>query len=220
MFKKFTLIVCLSSFPLISLAGDQGTEIAAAAIDRVEKKLISKNIVTEAKIDGMAFVLENFFPSHEPNPELTSRDNIYLNLAGSTTADPDSYYKDLHKCISFEIASYRKNLTNPSEGYKVAQSFSLYSRDEQMLVEGSLLCMEVKGWELYRLNEKNQIYRIMNNGISYNSSDTCKELIQKGLGFGKTEESCKQLEAEYIEDHKELLEKQKKWYLKYAPTVL
>jgi hypothetical protein len=100
------------------------------------------------------------------------------------------FSQSLNACVQFQVASYNKN----GQGVQVRRS--LGDSEAQIINEGSRLCMESKGWALYKVIN-GQLQRINHR-----------------------EESFASMPETQLKSSSDLVTGQRQWYLKYAPAVL
>ena len=142
-------------------------------------------------------------PSTPHNSYLSTAQSVVSDRADMDFKDGNIYFKALDKkssaaqfseslntCVQFQVASYQQN----GQGVQVLRSLG-YSEAE-IINEGNRLCMESKGWELYKVI-KSQVQRVNKREASYASMS----------------------ESE-LKSASDLVTSQRAWYLKYAPHVL
>lgn len=115
--------------------------------------------------------------------------DVYFKAPDERLTAPQ-FSESLNTCIQFDIGTYLKG----GEGVQVARSLG-YS-EAKIINEGSRLCMESKGWSLYKMI-KGQMEHVAYGGQNY--------------------ASMSELE---VKSFRNLVITQRAWYLRYAPAVL
>ncbi|MCD5974194.1 hypothetical protein [Pseudomonas quasicaspiana] len=100
------------------------------------------------------------------------------------------FSKSLNACLQSQVDDYKLN----GQGVQVMRSLGF--SESRIINEGSRLCMESKGWALYKVID-NQIQRIDDRQVSY----------------------AKMSERD-LKSARDLVISQRKWYQTYQPQVL
>ncbi len=114
---------------------------------------------------------------------------IYFKAPGQTSSAAQ-FSESLNTCVQAQIAYYQKN----GQGVQVFRSLGY--TEAQIINNGSRLCMESKGWALYKMIDGN-IQQVDHGQRIYAAMS----------------------EAE-IKSARGLVADQREWYLKYQPDVL
>ncbi|SEE73454.1 hypothetical protein [Pseudomonas migulae] len=115
--------------------------------------------------------------------------NVYFKTLDNKSS-ADQFSESLNACVQFQVASYQQN----GQGVQVLRSLG-YS-EAKIINEGNRLCMESKGWALYKVINS-QVQRVNQREASYAS-----------------------MSEPELKSARDLIINQRAWYLKYAPHVL
>ncbi|CAI8821205.1 Lipoprotein [Pseudomonas sp. IT-P44] len=142
-------------------------------------------------------------PSIPHNSYLSTGQSVVSDRADMDFKDGNVYFKaldnkssaaqfseSLNACVQFQVAGYQKN----GQGVQVLRS--LGDSEAQIINGGTRLCMESKGWALYKVINS-QVQRVNQREASYAS-----------------------MSEPVLKSARDLVTGQRAWYLKYAPHVL
>lgn len=115
--------------------------------------------------------------------------DVYFKVPHNTSS-ATQFSESLNTCVQYHVANYQKN----GQGVQVARSLGY--TEAQIINQGSRLCMESKGWVLYKV-VNNQLQHVDHNQRVYAAMSDRELELSRGL-----------------------LVSQREWYLKYAPQVL
>ena len=115
--------------------------------------------------------------------------NVYFKTLDNKSSAAE-FSESLNACVQFQVASYQQN----GQGVQVLRSLG-YS-EAKIINDGNRLCMESKGWALYKVINS-QVQRVNQREASYTS-----------------------MSEPELKSTRDLVAGQRAWYLEYAPHVL